>query len=340
MALLGGVRILARPLVLGLALTLGCGGRQERSGGNRGGAEATGGETSLGGATASGGATPSGGAVSAGANALGGVGNGGAPVAGAVGSGGYAGNISTDPLPYCTPPAGGGAFPGCAAGQECRINLAGILQCAKCGGPSEPCCATMQACRDQGCCVDRKCIPENTECAVMGSGSGQSAGTCKLGECTGCGQLAQVCCGRSELGPGCAQDNLVCQLGPTMTECVRCGGPNELCCAHNACRDGACCSPSSENLDSLRCIPAGDMCQNGSTCSDQSCGGCGRPGQPCCADPRPNYLGHCTTPFTDCNAPNGDGVYVCEACGVSGQQPCHDGGCQSGERVASTGLCK
>lgn len=111
----------------------------------------------------------------------------------------------------------------------------------------------------------------------------------------------------------------VVESSPTV-DALACGGPGELCCSVDYCREGGCCVPSSRGRV---CVASGQTCNDGTACVAGSCASrttgmaCGNVDQPCCGG---SFFGSCTAPAVTCA--NRGLTGRCAACGSQGEPCC------------------
>lgn len=200
----------------------------------------------------------------------------------------------------------------------CSLLGSTVPTCKTCGIIGNPCCGgETGTCTDSGaCCSD---VPGTGVCVASGSScylpNTLGDGMCAAGTCE-CGHENEPCCGSGPVT--CLEPQDQCTLGELPT-CKACGLPNNPCCPNNTCADGGCCIYTQEGFSST-CVANGVTClidePNGGTCSNGTCGDCGRLGQPCCVD----LSNICTAPNTFC--PTQATSANCQACGGKGQPCC------------------
>ena len=158
-----------------------------------------------------------------------------------------------------------------AAGQPCGQGLTGTCtagSCGSCGGLGQPCCAVShsEACSSpQGACGG--CTQSGTMCSTSGPD----------GTCVACGAEGMTCCydywcvGAYSYCDGSYLDD----AGRALYVCSsKCGGPGQLCCQGELCKNGGCCMVGAEGgcVESPTC-----------GCTAGQCTTCGVAGQACCA---------------------------------------------------------
>src|SRR6185312_5283823 len=103
-------------------------------------------------------------------------------------------------------------------------------------------------------------------CGQLGEvccGKSCGAGACVGGVCQPCGGPGQSCC------PGRACDAADVCTGGGAGVCTACGDAGEACCGANTCNGGGCCVADV-------CAGAGSTCPMfGGACASGACGSCG-----------------------------------------------------------------
>ncbi len=208
-------------------------------------------------------------------------------------------------------------------GDLCPDGLCVQGQC-KCGGPTQPCCKTGDACEPGQACSNGTC----GECGASGKPcctgdvcNGNSV--CANSACVDCGGVNQPCCTNGTACTGAT----VCEAG----SCVACGGSTQPCCTGSVCDSGSNCAAGTCQAcgaSSQACCANGTPCLDSTTvCQSSSCTHCGAKNEPCCAG-------------STCETWSACGSSTCNACGKAGEACCPGATACDASLACSSSTCQ